>query len=400
MTQKIRRTVLLTVMLSSTWLLANCGSSSSSSQQQTDGGTDGGPVVVKLASLDGAQETPATMTAAFGAGVLAVNTTTGAVSGFIVTSGLSPNAAHVHDAARGTPGGIIVPLSGTAGSDLWVVPDGATPLTAAQIADFIAGNLYFNAHTTANPNGEIRGQLDKTGSVKLAALDGAQETPAVTSAAYGAGILTVDPTTGNVAGFITTSGLSPNAAHVHDAARGTPGGIIVPLSGTAGGSLWVVPDGAPAITAAQVADFAAGNLYFNAHTTANPNGEIRGQLEKGGTFKFAALDGSQETPPVTSAAYGAGILAVDDSNGNVAGFIATSGLSPNAAHVHDAARGTPGSIIVPLSGTAGSSLWIVPDNATAITAAQVAGFGAGTLYYNAHTTANPNGEIRGQLDKP
>jgi hypothetical protein len=109
--------------------------------------------------MSGAQETPAVTTTAFGAGVLAVNTTSGAVAGFIATAGLTATAAHVHDAARATPGSIIVPLAG--GPNLWVAPDGAAPITPVQVSDFGAGALYFNAHTPAHPAGEIRGQIDK-----------------------------------------------------------------------------------------------------------------------------------------------------------------------------------------------------------------------------------------------
>jgi hypothetical protein len=381
------RLALLAVLTAS--LAAGCGDSSSS-----PGPTPSPGAAVMFATLDGAQETPATASTAVGAGILSVNLTTGKVSGFITTTGFTATAAHVHTGVRGTPGAILVPLTG--GPDVWVVPDGATPLTAAQIADFTAGKLYFNAHTAANPAGEIRGQLDKTGTVKFASLSGAQETPATASTAVGAGILAVDTTTGNVAGFITTTGLTATVAHVHDAARGTPGAVIVPLAG--GPNLWVVPDGAAAITAGQIADFAAGSLYFNAHTTANPGGEIRGQLDKSGTVKLASMSGAQETPAVTTTAFGAGVLAVNTASGAVAGFVTTSGLTATAAHVHDAARGTPGSIIVPLAG--GPNLWVAPDGAAPISSVQVADFGAGALYFNAHTTAHPAGEIRGQIDQP
>ena len=114
--------------------------------------------VVRFSSLSGAQEVPSVTTAATGSGVLAVNTTTGAISGFIVTSGLvNATAAHIHDNVVGSNGPVIVPLAG--GPDIWTVPDGAT-LTADQITKFNAGGLYFNAHTAANPGGEIRGQID------------------------------------------------------------------------------------------------------------------------------------------------------------------------------------------------------------------------------------------------
>ena len=352
------------------------------------------PRTVKLATLDGTQETPPKTTNGFGAGVLVVDESSGKVRGFVVTSGLvDPTAAHVHIAARGTPGAIIVPLTG--GPDLWVVPDAAAPLTADQIAAFKTDGLYFNVHTKANPDGEIRGQIDKAGTVRQASLDGAQEIPPVTTAALGAGILSVDDATGKVGGFIVTAGLTGTQAQVYQAARGTRGPIIVPLTG--GPSLWVVPDGAGAATPAERTAFAADGLYYEVHTTANPNGEIRGQLDKKGTLALASLDGAQETPPVMTNAFGAGTLAVEPITGKVSGFVVTSGLpTGNAAHVHQAARGTPGNIIVPMIGA--GNFWVIPDAAAAITAAQQAAFTAGQLYENVHTPANPNGEIRGQLD--
>jgi len=113
-----------------------------------------------------------------------------------------------------------------------VVPDNAAALTPAQIAAFGTDGLYFNVLTAANPNGEIRGQLDKTGTARVAALDGTQETPPVTTTAFGASVIAVDATSSKVSGLLVTSGLvSPTAAHIHSAARGVPGGILVPLTG-------------------------------------------------------------------------------------------------------------------------------------------------------------------------
>jgi hypothetical protein len=67
------------------------------------------------------------------------------------------SAAHVHSGDRGVGGGVLIPLT-NAGS-VWSVPANTT-LTQAQKDLFIAGNLYYNVHTTANGGGEIRGQID------------------------------------------------------------------------------------------------------------------------------------------------------------------------------------------------------------------------------------------------
>jgi hypothetical protein len=289
------------------------------------------------------------------------------------------------------------PTGGTPSARTWVVPDAAAALTADQRTAFEDGLLYFNAHTEANPAGEIRGQLDgATGTIRFAQLDGAQETPAVTTSGVGAGVLSVDEDTGEVRGFVVSDGLEDvTMAHVHLAARGTPGAVIIPLVG--GPNTWVVPDDAAALTPEQVDAFLAGELYFNVHTEANPNGEIRGQLDRPGTLRLASLDGAQEVPPVTTGAFGAGLVAVDEASGQVSGFLASAELSDGTvAHIHRAARGAAGDPIVTLSG--GPRLWVVPDGAAPLSEDDLAAFTDGELYLNAHTGANPNGEIRGQLD--
>jgi hypothetical protein len=117
---------------------------------------------------------------------------------------------------------------------LWVVPDQAAALTAAQQTAFGTKGLYYNVHTAANPAGEIRGQIEREGSARLATLGAAQETPANSSTAYGAGIAIVDDSaSGEVGGILLTSGLvSPTAAHIHGpGARGTAAGVIIGLKG-------------------------------------------------------------------------------------------------------------------------------------------------------------------------
>jgi hypothetical protein len=279
---------------------------------------------------------------------------------------------------------------------IWVVPDDATALAADQRDAFLAGLLYFNAHTTAFPDGEIRGQLDKAGAFQLASLDGTQETPAVETDAFGAGMMAVDETTGQVSGFVLISGLDDTTAvNVQMGARGEAGEVIIGLQG--GPNTWVVADEQQPLTSDQVAAFLDGGFYFNVLTENHPDGAIRGQIDKVGGAQLAALDGSQETPPVETDAFGGGILVVDNANGQVSGFVVTSGLEdPTAAHVHLAPRGTAGDIIVPLAG--GPDLWVVPDTTTNLTVPWRAAFLADGLYYNVHTTAFPDGEIRGQIE--
>ena len=73
-------------------------------------------------------------------------------------SGLSgpATAGHFHGPAPvGANAGVALPFPGQMRSPM----EGSATLTAAQVADLMAGRWYANIHTAANPGGEIRGQM-------------------------------------------------------------------------------------------------------------------------------------------------------------------------------------------------------------------------------------------------
>ena len=95
--------------------------------------------------------------------------------------------AHIHRAAAGVNGPVIIGLDGmplSNGRPSWnLIAPGVTsfnsggPLTApfnfpaAEVANLIAGNTYFNVHSSNFPGGEIRGQIIPTpGALALAGL--------------------------------------------------------------------------------------------------------------------------------------------------------------------------------------------------------------------------------------
>jgi len=112
------------------------------------------------------------------------------------------------------------------------------------------------------------------GAVKVM-LSGANEVPPVTTQASGEGTITIADD-GAVSGSVTTKGVAGTAAHIHEAAAGKNGPVIVPL--TKEGDTYKVPAGAK-LTDAQMKSFKAGDLYVNVHSDANKGGEIRGQLK-------------------------------------------------------------------------------------------------------------------------
>jgi hypothetical protein len=243
-------------------------------------------VITKFASLDNTQETTGSNSTAKGGGVLTVDTGTGRIAGFLVHNVTNTTQAHIHVGARGVAGGILVPLTpiNVGSPNLYAVPDNTFfPVPATDVASFLAGNLYFNVHSTSFTGGDIRGQIDMTPTaIKFASLDNTQETTGSNSTAKGGGILGVDAATGRIGGFLAHNVTNTTQAHIHVGARGVAGGILVPLTPINVGSpiLYAVPDNTffP-VPATDVANFSAGNLYYNVHSTSFTGGDIRGQID-------------------------------------------------------------------------------------------------------------------------
>jgi hypothetical protein len=105
------------------------------------------------------------------------------------------------------------------------------------------------------------------------------------------------------------------------------------------------------------------------------------------------LSGDNEVPPVTTAATGNGVISIAD-DGRVSGSVTTHGIDGTMGHIHNAALGKNGPVIVKL--TKDGDTYKVPADAH-LDAAQLAAFKAGELYVNVHSAANKGGEIRGQL---
>ena len=106
-------------------------------------------------------------------------------------------------------------------------------------------------------------------------LTGAQEVPPVTTKATGTAMLTISGDRA-VSGTLTTTGIEATAAHIHEAPSGKNGGVIVPF--VKSGDKWTIPPGAK-LTESQFKSFQDSNLYVNAHSADNTDGEIRVKLK-------------------------------------------------------------------------------------------------------------------------
>lgn len=341
------------------------------------------------AFLDGAQETPPVITNARGFGIARVNEPANTVTMFVFAEGLSGAAiaAHIHVGAVGVAGPVLIPLT-IAGN----VMTGSGTLTAAQVTTIKTGGMYFNVHTAANGNGEIRGQVLQPVSTRFTGtMSGAQETPPVTTAATGSFFAFLHEPDNRLVYEVSTSGLvNIIAQHLHQGAVGVAGPVLFPLTGSNGTYAGV----SPRLTDAQAAALKTGGCYFNVHTVTNPNGEIRGQITASVDDFAATLSGTQETPPTPSTGTGTACVRVNQ-NGTVSATVNFSGLgSPfTAGHIHDGAPGVAGPIILPLNLTGPTTL----TGSFTPSASQLADLRAGLWYANVHTVAFGNGEIRGQL---
>jgi hypothetical protein len=133
------------------------------------------------------------------------------------------------------------------------------------LAGATAGALLLAALATANAK-----------DVVTVSLSGEQEVPAVTTAAKGAGKITIADDK-SVSGSIKTTGMTGVAAHIHEAPAGKNGPPIITLE-KKGDNEWAVPAGSK-LTDAQYESLKAGNLYLNVHSAEHKGGEIRTQLK-------------------------------------------------------------------------------------------------------------------------
>jgi len=109
-------------------------------------------------------------------------------------------------------------------------------------------------------------------SVKLS---GAEEVPPVSTGGSGSGSFRIAED-GTITGSVTTKGVAGTMAHIHVAATGRNGPVIVPL--TKSGDTYSVPAGRK-LTEAQMQALKAGGLYVNVHSNQHKGGEVRAQLQ-------------------------------------------------------------------------------------------------------------------------
>lgn len=122
-----------------------------------------------------------------------------------------------------------------------------------------------------------------------ASLNGASEVPAVTTGATGTATFSLDEEEDVIQFTLNVSNISNViAAHIHSGAAGVNGDIVAflfsgPQTGTVNGQLsagTIRSQDVQGISFSQLSTLMrTGQAYVNVHTTQNPAGEIRGQIE-------------------------------------------------------------------------------------------------------------------------
>ena len=185
-------------------------------------------------------------------------------------------AAHIHIAARGTPGPVVVPLCAPCTSGV----TGTANITPVVLEAIENDRAYVNVHTKTNPAGEIRDQVSPVAILKTS-LRAAQERPKPKGNVRPArGAFTVSiakqGSSAVLTWRLTFSHLTGKAvaAHIHRGVRGKAGPVIVPLCAPCKSGA----QGKATVDSSVLNALESGRTYVNVHTKKNPAGEIRGQI--------------------------------------------------------------------------------------------------------------------------
>jgi hypothetical protein len=345
-------------------------------------------VFVYSCVLSPIQENPVnTGTRAFGAGRFVIDTDANTVNYRIVFSRLigTESMAHIHGSATSVPGinaGVLVTLpAGNPKVGVW-------NFTEAQQPWILNGLCYANIHSSVFPGGEIRGQMVPLNAV----LDGAQETPPVTTHGRGFATFTVDTAANVLSYYVRYDSLNSGEilAHIHGNELHGVGAAVkfaFPTSGSPKVGTW---------NYAQADEDAllSGRMYVNIHTTTSPAGEIRGQI----CPVVVPMAADEEVALVAPAPGSSGfaLVSIDTTAfGHKLSFdLHVDSLSAPAtlSHIHGFAPPGEEAFVLfsinPLPHQIGTWAYGAADEASVL---------GGLTYFNAHTTVNSGGEIRGQI---
>jgi uncharacterized protein (TIGR03437 family) len=363
---------------------------------------------------------------------------------------------HIHSGAAGVAGPVTISSGLSAGNnrpfkatgDL-VKLQGQFAATDTAALDTINGMLqdpsqyYFNIHTTDNPAGVIRGQLQRAqATFLLGPMTSDVEVPNPGVPASGTAVVfalaTLDANfniTSGTAYLQTTYNLTEQGNftgfHIHPGLAGATGPAS--LSSGIPSTTLIDPSGKGSVgpfyfeldttNAVQMSTFA--NLfvnpaadYINIHTNLHPGGVMRAQLRATDSTVFGILmDSANETGTVNvkgTAPTQVGVVTARNEDGSIAAGVVVFDVNyrlPSTAtitglHIHDAGPGVNGAITVPLipsvdpsfttTSAAGNIFDYTPAVANTAVLTDIL-INPENHYANLHTSTDPGGTMRAQL---
>ena len=228
-----------------------------------------------------------------------------------------------------------------------------------------------------------------TGQNFIFNLAGDQEVPAVPSPFTGGCMGQLNQVAAEFALACSHNVPGATLMHIHRAPTGSNGPIVFDLGPPASPvqATWT------GMTAQNIADLLAGNLYVNIHTGGRPAGIIRGQVlpRTADTFTFFP-DGSQQVPPDVSTATGRCFAVLNGAATQLSVDCAHMVTQPTTAHIHIAPTGENGPVLLDFGDPTSPISGVAP-----LTALNVAELLASFFYVNIHSINSPDGEIRGQI---
>jgi uncharacterized protein (TIGR03437 family) len=370
---------------------------------------------------------------------------------------------HIHRGGRADNGPVLID-SGISGTNSVTVDatgrgriqrQGQTLATNATGLEAVNGVLanpagyYVNLHTTENPSGVMRGQVERAEMVVLMApMTPENENPPITglNATGMASVVALlsrdengNPTGGSVIFDVNHRGFPEGSTfsgfHIHRGAAGVNGPVTINsglptganaiTANPAGGNLHFEVDvpmtNAAAMETLQGLFTNPQNYYINLHTTVNPGGAIRSQMRRTDTIRFPVLMSSaNEVPPIAGLdASAPSILTVHtirNPDGTVAAGTVIFDINyrfPGEAeftglHIHDGLADATGGVTINTGVSGNNRVTTQSGSGNIFRIVNVSsGAGLATLnslvanpqnhYVNLHTAVNPGGAVRAQL---
>ncbi|HUM46998.1 MAG TPA: CHRD domain-containing protein [Chitinophagales bacterium] len=244
--------------------------------------------------LDGAQMVPPVATPAEGVCVIRFSPDLVTMYYDIVVEGVASSIdyAHLHIGEFGQPyNSTSFQVDFTSTIEGNRIKGTKTNISETNKDRLLTSELTLLIHTAAYPQGEIRSQIVRYAREGFTInLEGEQVVPAVASAAYGSGIVSISRDEENahynwVAGNLSAT---PTAAHFKNNVVGQNGPILYHMgpamsvveNNVSANGFWKSSDTTPFLSM-NSAQFSADSVYLDVQNSAFPGGEIRGQVLDG-----------------------------------------------------------------------------------------------------------------------